>query len=445
MIDIELAKELVEKALSKVDADQAEALVYLSDSALTRFSNGYIHQNVAETNVQISVRSIVDKRAGYASTNRIDDRSIEDAMARSVEIAKRRPPNPEFVSLPSAKPCPPAQGFSQATAEYPPASRAKGVARLIEEVKEAGLDTAGSFSTSGSAIAVGNTRGVRASALLSEASFKTVVMGTDSSGYATALAKDASEIDPVAVGRAAIGKALKSRAPIDLEPGRYEVILAPEAVADMVAFLGYAGFSALAVQEGRSFMKDKFGEKMVSEKVSIWDDSLSPLTIGLPFDFEGVPKQRVDFIEKGVAKAVVYDSFTAGREGRESTGHALPAPNPYGPLPTNLFMAEGASSVDEMIRAVDRGIFVTRFHYTNLEDPLKTTLTGMTRDGTFLIEGGELKAGVKNLRFTQSILEALGNVLDLSADRELIESMLGAALVPYARVADFTFTGATKF
>ncbi len=445
MIDEGKALELLETALSFSRADQAEVIIISADSALTRFSNNRIHQNVAESTIRISVRSIVDKRTGYSSTNKTDRDSIKKTVERSLEIAKRRPPDPDFVSLPGRYTYPRSAAYCEETVAAAPEDRAKAVAEIAKMSGDAGLSAAGSYSTSGNVIAVGNTLGVRAVTRLSEASLKIVVMGEDSSGYAAAISKRVSDIDAGKVASVAVEKALRGSHPIELQPGRYAVVLAPEAVADMVASLAYAGFSALAVQEGRSFMAGKFGQRVASEKVSIWDDALDPRTIGMPFDFEGVPKRKVELIERGVAANVVYDSYTANREGKSSTGHALPAPNPYGPLPVNLFMAEGEKPASEIIASLDRGIFVTRFHYTNLEDPLKTILTGMTRDGTFLIEGGELKAGVKNLRFTQSILEALQNVVEISAESELVESMLGPALVPYLKIEKFNFTGATLF
>ncbi|MHB0976165.1 MAG: TldD/PmbA family protein [Candidatus Aquicultorales bacterium] len=437
--------QLIDAALKESSADQSEVLVYSSDSALTRFANNHVHQNVAESNVRISTRVIVDKRIGYSSTNKVDKTSIKDLMTGAGEAARRRPPNPEFKSLPEPEAIPEADTFFNETAGYAPQARAEAVKRLIDRAREKSLVAAGSFATGGTVVGIGNSLGVRAVGRLSEASFKTVVMGTDSSGWAAAVAKNAADIDADRLAGIAVGKALESAGPIDIKPGCYAVLLSPEAVADMLSFMAYAGFSALAVQEGRSFMAGKFGDTIVDERVSVWDDALDPVTIGLPFDFEGVPKRRVDFISEGVAKSVVHDSFTAARESKRSTGHALPAPNPYGPLPTNLFMAAGDGDLQEMIGSLERGIFVTRFHYTNIEDPLKTILTGMTRDGTFLIENGKIKAGLKNLRFTQSILEALSSVRSISADRQLVESMLGAAYVPYLLSEEFNFTGATQF
>lgn len=446
MIDEKNALEIIELALTAAEGvDQAEVILYTSDSALTRFSGNRIHQNVAESNARLSVRAIIDKRIGHAATNKVDEDSVRSVAARAVENAKRCPPNPEFTSLPKPQSYREAQPYSHETVELSPEARSREVSALIEHARGAGMEAAGSFSNYGSTVAIGNTLGVRAAAKASEASLKTVIMGEDSSGYASTLSKVASEIDGTALAKVAIDKAVTSRNPIELEPGIYPVVLAPEAVADIVAFLAYAGFSALALQEGRSFMAGKLGEKLVDDAISIWDDGLDDRTIGLPFDFEGVPKRRIDLITKGVASGVVYDSFTANREGRESTGHALPAPNPYGPLPTNLFMAEGDKGVDEMIASIDKGVFITRFHYTNIEDPLKTVLTGMTRDGTFLIENGAVKGGVKNLRFTQSVLGTLSKVIAVSAERTIIESMLGAAYVPHLALAEFNFTGATQF
>jgi predicted Zn-dependent protease len=168
----------------------------------------------------------------------------------------------------------------------------------------------------------------------------------------------------------------------------------------------------------------------------------------IPFDFEGVPKQRVDLIRDGVALGVVYDSYAAGKEeGKASTGHALPAPNPMGPMPLNLFFAGGDTSLEEMIRSTERGIYVTRFHYTRPVDPMHVVITGMTRDGTFLVEHGEITYPVKNLRFTQSYLDALNHLGGISRASRLLTGMGGIACdrVPALKVHQFRFTGATEF
>lgn len=445
MMDRQRIEEALQTAIDYSKADQLEVLASSRSTALTRFSNNAIHQNVAETNMSISIRAIIDKRIGYASTNRLDKDSIRAMVERATEIAAHRPPDPEFISLPGPRTMPERDLVATSTVEYTPERRAAGLRKLIDMAAENNLTAAGAYSTGHNIIGVANTLGVKATTIISEASLKTVVMSETSSGYGSAIAVDVDDVDIGKVASEAVEKALSSQNPIDLEPGTYTVILEPDAVADMVSFMAFAGLGALSLQEGRSFMKDKFDQQITSPTISVWDDALDPNTIGLPFDFEGVPKQKVTFIENGMARGVCYDSYTANKEGKESTGHALPAPNTYGPLPLNLIVAAGNSSLEQMIKSSDRAILVSRFHYTNLEDPIKTTLTGMTRDGTFLVENGEIKTAIKNLRFTQSIVDALSKVELVSADRKLKEAFLGGSYVPWLKISEFNFTGVTQF
>jgi predicted Zn-dependent protease len=208
------------------------------------------------------------------------------------------------------------------------------------------------------------------------------------------------------------------------------------------------GMGSLAMQEGRSFMSGRMGEKITGSNITIWDDGFDPRGVVFPFDYEGVPKQKVMLIEEGVARGVVYDSATAQLEpGRASTGHGLPAPNTMGPIPINLLMKPGSATKEEMIASTEKGIWVTRFHYVNPVHPVKAILTGMTRDGTFLIENGKITRPLKNLRFTQSILEAFANAEMMSKDLKMIMMGFGnfATCAPAAKINGFTFTGATEF
>ncbi|MDP3013267.1 MAG: metallopeptidase TldD-related protein, partial [Candidatus Subteraquimicrobiales bacterium] len=271
-----------------------------------------------------------------------------------------------------------------------------------------------------------------------------IAFSDTSSGYANCLCKDIREVNVEDLAKKACDKALKGKNTVTIKPGAYTVILEPNAVADMLVFLSYVGFSALSVQEKRSFMCGRFGEKVTGENITLWDDALSTETIGVPFDFEGVPKEKVVLIENGIARNVVYDSYTANLEGKESSGHALLYPNLYGPQAANLFLQKGNSNFKEMVKSTKEGILVTRFHYTNIEDPMKTTLTGVTRDGTFLIENGEITKGIKNLRFTQSILEALANVEMISKETALKEGFFGVVKVPALKIGRFNFTGLTE-
>ena len=211
---------------------------------------------------------------------------------------------------------------------------------------------------------------------------------------------------------------------------------------DLLDMLGYLGFSALAVQEGRSFFE--VGRRIGSDLVSIVDDGRDPAGLPMAFDYEGVAKQRVPLLEAGVCRGVVHDAQTAARDGVTATGHGLPAPNSYGPFPLNQLMAAGSSSREELIGGLDRGLLVTRFHYTNPVHPKLAVITGMTRDGTFLVEGGRVVGPVKNLRFTQSYLDAVGGVVAVARERKTLKGFLGGAVVPAIRIEGWSFTGTTE-
>ncbi len=439
--------ELAERAIHFAEAEgasQAEALVTAEDSALTRFANSEIHQNVAETNVRLNLRFVAGRRIGVASSGRLDDESLRRLAETAGRIARQVEELEDFVSLPEPGPIPPLEGaFAPATAAATPEFRADGARAVIAAADATGGLAFGSFATSVESIAVANSLGVRAAQVRTTSQLLTVVMGPeDGTGYAEACAVDASTIDPAALGREAAERARASRHPVDLAPGDYPVVLEEYAVVDILDMLGYLGFSALAVQEGRSFFEP--GRRIGSKLVSIVDDGLDPAGLPMAFDYEGVGKQRVVLVENGVCREVVYDAYTAGREGRRSTGHGLPAPNPWGPFPLNQFMAPGTAAREELVAGLERGLLVTRFHYTNPVHPKLAIVTGMTRDGTFLVEGGRIVGPVRNLRFTQSYLGALAGVSAVGRDRKCLRGFLGAAVVPAVRIDAFTFTGTTE-
>ena len=441
-------KEIADRVLALSNAGQTEVLIFSGDEHLTRFAVNTIHQNVSETNVAVRVRAVFGKKVGVASGNDLSDEALQKVVESAETVARFQQDDPDFVSLPERQPVEEANAYVAATAACTPEERAKGAVVICALSRENGLEAAGAFSTSVEEIVVANSLGVSAYHCNTVAHIVTVIMGETGSGYAAATAMDVSALDSAAVGRVAVDKALRSRNPTDIQPGAYTVILEEDAVADMLFYLGYLGLGALAVQEGRSFMSGRLGEKVTGENITIWDDGHDSRGLVFPFDFEGVPKQRVPLIENGVAKGVVYDSFTAGREdGKTSTGHGLPAPNTFGPFPGNLFLAPGQATKEEMLASTERGIWVTRFHYTNPVHPVKTILTGMTRDGTFLIENGQITHPLKNLRFTQSILEAFGRAEMLGSELELIKASWGssATCAPAAKIHGFQFTGTTEF
>lgn len=438
-------RRIADEVLDASPADETEVLIFAEQSQLTRFANSVIHQNVAESDRRVRVRVIAGGRTGVASTNDLGPAGLEAVVNRAAAISRFQPADPELLPLPLPQVTARVDAYSQATASCPPELRAHGVQAICRLAGAEGLVASGAFRTGEREVVVANSRGVFAYHPSTIADLNTVIMGSDSSGYASRTDVDVAHIDAEGAGREAVDKARRSRGPREVAAGVYPVLLEAYAVGDMLSFMAYLGFGALAVQEGRSFMAGHLGERLVHEAISIWDDGLDPTGLAMPFDFEGMPKRRVELIRGGVATGVVYDRRTAAREGRESTGHGLPAPNTRGPMPTNLFMASGSASREEMLRALGRGLWVTRFHYVNPVHPLKAVLTGMTRDGTFLVENGEVVAPVKNLRFTQSVLEALNHVVAVGSHTTLLGGRFGGTRVPDLALAEFRFTGTTEF
>jgi PmbA protein len=442
----EKLKAIADRVLGFSGADQTEVVIAGTDEHLTRFAANRIHQNVSETDVSVRVRAVFGKKVGVASGNDMSDGALRQVVEAAETVARFQQDNPDFHSLPEAQPAQEIAAYVAATAQFSPEQRAQGVATICTLSRENGLQAAGAFSTEVQEMLVVNSLGVATYHCGTIANLVTVIMSDDSSGYGAATAPDVLTLNPEAVGQTALDKVLQGHHPTEIEAGAYTVILEEAAVADMLSSLGFTGFGALALQEGRSFMNGRLGQPVTGENITIWDDGLDARGLVLPFDFEGVPKQRVTLIEKGVAQGVVYDSFTAGREsGKSSTGHSLPAPNTMGPIPLNLFMGPGTATKAEMLASTERGIWVTRFHYTNMVHPVKTVLTGMTRDGTFLIENGQITRPLKNFRFTQSILEAFGRAEMLSSECKLINGRRGGIYVPAAKIHEFQFTGTTQF
>lgn len=437
--------EIANQIFSLSKADQVEVIISHTDSALTRFANNHIHQNVAESDVQVRVRVVYGKKIGVASSNDLSPDALKRIVETARAIAQRQRDDPEFKSLPAPQPIQNVQAFVEQTANYTPEQRAQVVNVLCKKAKEKSVVAAGAFTTTALETVVANSLGVFAYHPVTYADLNTVMMSDTGSGYASFTHPDARKINAEALASEAIDKALRARNPIALEPGEYTVFLEEYAVTDFLDALNYVAFSAQAVQEDRSFMKGKIGQKVMDERVTIYDDGLASDTIAMPFDFEGVPRQKVMLIENGIARGVVHDTTTAQRDGVASTGHSLPAPNTTGPFALHMVMVPGNTPKSEMIKSIERGVWVTRFWYTRVVHPMKVLITGMTRDGTFLIENGEVTQPLKNFRFTTSYLDALNNLRAVGDSTKLfIEDWSHAARrVPALAVDKFRFTGTT--
>jgi predicted Zn-dependent protease len=437
--------EVAAAALARLEPGaEGEATVTERDLALTRFARSQIHQNLAEQDATLRVRVRRDGRTGVAVTNRLDAAGIEAVVARATAIAAHAAPEANQAPLPETGAAETSVGWVEETAGADPRSRAEGARAVIAAGTARGLTVSGAYSIEAQRLTVANTKGLASSHRSTQAKLLSVMIGPGGeTGYAQAISTDHRTIDPVAVGEEAADRAARSGNPRDVAPGEYAVVLGEYAVAEVLEYLAIMAFSGLAIEEGRACLE--LGERVFGTNVSIWDDGCDPSGLPSVIDFEGVAKTRVDLVEAGVARETAHDSGTAHRAGVPRTGHALPAPNTFGPLCWNLFMAPGESPRDELVSSVERGILVTRFHYVNIVHPKRGILTGMTRDGTFLIENGEVAGPIRNLRFTQSIPDAFSRISAIAGDTRLVGAEYTgiAARVPAVRIDGWNFTGAT--
>jgi predicted Zn-dependent protease len=450
MLERDQAKELSQQVLSRCGKDAAELVLIYKEHALTRFANNGIHQNVSEQNLTLYLRLLVGQRQGTASTNHTDSQALDDLVSRARANAEASPEDPDFPGLAEPADYSSIESFDNPTAGNEPDYRADRVGIVCRLAQESRFNASGAFSTGASVFSVANSKDLFAYHSISEADFQTTVMTNDSSGRAQASSWKVADLDAEAIGREAIQKAARGQEPGEVEPGNYPVILDPYVTEDLLDMLNLHGMGGQILLDGRSWMNDRLGAQVMNPQVSIWDDGLNPGGFPMPFDAEGVPKRKVEIVAQGIAKSPVYDRATAVKAGTSSTGHAIPPDLPafvksIGPIGFNLFMAPGGTSLEEMIRSTKKGLYITRFWYTRLVHPRDCIITGMTRDGVFMVENGEIAYPVKNLRFTQSYLDALANVAAVGSETRLLKSEFGSfgKHVPALKLHAFNFTGVT--
>ncbi len=447
MVGEERLQSLVEQVLRLSGAEQTEALLLARQSELTRYANSYVHQHVSESHLTLRVRAVEDGRVGMAVTNQLDAESLRHTVEKAQENARIQTPDPDFSSLPSPT-CsyPQVQSFFAATVEAEATDRVGLVQQVIAEAGD--FTACGYVSTDVTEMAVGNSLGLQAYNASTSAVLRSLIYTDEGSGFASAYSGDISQLDALTVAREATERCARNRCQRDVEPQQFEVILEPYAVAELVRYLAHLSFSGPAVQEGQSAISSRQGQQVVHPAISIWEDGTSPLGCPRPFDLEGVPKRRVELIHEGIAQGAVYDHRSARKYGVEPTGHyhfweELRSGGGGGaPVPTNLFMAAGDASLEQMIASTSKGIWITRFHYVRPIHTLRTMITGMTRDGAFLVEDGKVRGAIRNLRFTDSILRMLNDV-ELVGQTRKLDGAFPCQLVPRLKLGSFHFTGKT--
>ncbi len=438
------AEEIFDKVLKFSAADESEVILSFTSYSLTRFANNTIHQNVAEESTTLSVRASVAGRTARATTNKFAGDSLRRVCEAALALARVQPPDRGLLPMPGLQRYRGVDRFSEETAQLGPAVRAEAVRRVIARAEKDRLTTAGVFSSGASATRLLNSRGLAAFHEETVSEFSVTMLSESSSGWAKKTSPHWKDLEPEMLADRAARKALLSGQPREVTPAKYSVILEPAAVLDLLGFL-VLDFGALAVGEKRSCLTDRVGQKVFGENITVHDDVFHPLQSGAAFDGEGFPRQQVTLVEKGVVKNLVYARQTAAKMGREPTGHGFPLPNEIGEAPMNIVVEGERSSPEEMIRSTPQGLLVTRLWYIREVDPYQKILTGMTRDGTFWIEDGEVQHGVKNLRFNQSLIEMLRQVEMMSPSQRASGEESFDMVVPAMKVREFNFSSLTKY
>ncbi len=425
-------------------AGEAEVHIDETTDALTRFANNEIHQNVAEQGLTISIRTATDWRTARATTNRTDEDSLRGAIEASLSLAHSQPRDPRSLPMPSRQRYRSVSRFVAKTAALTPEERARAVRRVCDLAGRRGQVAAGIFASGQMQTAMGNSRGLFAAYRQTRAEFSVTMQEEGATSWAKANSASVAGFNSLELAQRASDKAHRSTGPTELAPGRYTVILEPAAVLDLVGFLFY-DFAATALEDKRSCLNGRMGKRVFGENITILDDVYNPLQLGAPFDGEGLPRQRVLLVDSGVPKNLVYSRYAARRAHKKPTGHGFPLPNEYGEAPMNLVFSGGKADLDQMIGSTERGLLVTRLWYIREVDPYEKVLTGMTRDGLFLVEKGRVTTAVRNFRFNQSILEMLRKVELLGPAVRATGEEAFEMVVPAMKIRDFHFTEVTKF
>lgn len=423
-----------------------ETEVYVEEviDALTRFANNAIHQNVAEHALTVSMRTVLDGRTARLTTNRVDEDALRTAVENCLALAASQPKDPSLLQIPAKHSYRKINRFTTATAMFSAEDRARAVKRACDLAEKSGQVAAGIFSSGQSQSVLGNSRGLLANYRQTQAEFSVTMQQGSAASWAKGNDEDVRRIDPIALAKVASDKAARALEPVELEPGRYTVILEPPAVLDLIGFLFY-DFSATAVEDRRSCLSERLGKTLFGKNITIIDDVYHPEQLGAGYDGEGMPRQKVTLVDQGVIKNLVYSRRSARKARTKPTGHGFALPNEYGEAPMNLVVAGGKSSIEEMIGSTDRGLLVTRLWYIREVDPYEKIMTGMTRDGLFLVEKGKVGKAVRNFRFNQSVLEMLRNVQLLGPSHRASGEESFEMVVPAMKVTQFHMSEVTKF
>lgn len=430
----EEAKKIMEKVIGFSKADGCEVNLNGSDNGNIRYARNSVSTSGEDSNVNLVVQSYYGKKAGTATINEFDDASLEKVIRRAEELAQLAPENPEFMEPLPQQEYGPSKTWSDATARITPEYRAQAAADSINPATSKDITAAGYLEDSRSFGAMMNSKGLFAYNTATGVDF-TVTMRTNDgtgSGWASREFNDASLLNTAEASKVAMDKALMSRNAKAIEPGKYTVILEPEAAGNLIGLM-INGMNARTADEGRSYLSKKgggtkLGEKIVDERVNIYTDPQNEMVPASPWTGNGLAREKMDLIRGGVVKNLIYDRYWASQKNVSPVA-----------FPGNRIMDGGSASLEDMIKDTKKGILVTRFWYIRAVDPQTLLYTGLTRDGTFYIENGVIKHPVKNFRFNESPVIMLNN-LETLGKQVRVGGFGGGSLIPYMKIRDFTFT-----
>ena len=436
---------LIDKALAHAQGHQAQVTVNTAAEGLSRIANSEIHQNVFEDRTSLTVSIYASHKVSSITTNLLSDDGIAEAVKEAIHNLALLPDGEEQPGLVSEPKELETLRFSQELHDaFGVEARVKMVAEGMKQVT-APYTAFGQLSYRAAATGMGNSAGIRRYNNSNQVRFALLISDDiGGTGYANMAATTPKDVDMAGVFAVALQKAKANREPIEIEPGAYTVILEPLAVSNLLGLL-MRSFSGAAILSKMSFLTDRLGEKMFSDKLTVIDDWNSEEAPGVAFDMEGTPRQKLTLIEDGVTKEVAYDLVAAKKAGTQSTGHGVAFMGRRAGAPQNIIISGGEKTLEQIIAETDRALLVTRFHYMNPVNARQAVLTGLTRDGFFLVENGKITKAVRNMRFTESMLLALNQIVDISSDRARLGTMMGSACVPGMKISNFHFTGKTSF
>ena len=446
MLNKNKAHEILSDAIKYSPADETEVLLTGGKTFSTRFTNNYISQNGAQKEYDLTVRVAFGQQVGVASGNIFDGENLKKVVDNACNAARHSKADQDWSPVLDPQDTPEIEdAYHKETISYTPHEKAERMAPILQKSIDKGLTSAGMLINGDEMLSVMNSKGLFAYQNWTRASFQYTAMAEQQgSAWAEFHSHDMRELEVEALAEQTMDKAFLAQNPQVIEPGAYTVVLAPTAVIELVEFLNYLGFGGMAYEEGRTYTSGKMGEKMFDERVTLVDDPSHKLVLGPCFDFEGQAKSRLPLIENGVLKNVAYDRRLAAKAGAQSTGHALMPPATMGPFPTNIMLAPGDTAIEDMIASTERGIYVTRFWYSNVVDPKQAIITGMTRDGTFLIEDGKLSQPLRNMRYNESLIKAFNQIESLGNQSLSFRGYFGKLAVPALKLHNFHFTGVSQ-